>query len=72
LGTLELAQLALLATEIPDERIAQLAIDETATQTWTTPQGGSVLIPLRERVRELRAQFYNRSAAHRHLFHPEG
>jgi LCP family protein required for cell wall assembly len=59
LGTLELAQLALLATEIPDERIAQLAIDETATQTWTTPQGGSVLIPLRERVRELRAQFYN-------------
>ena len=59
LGTLELAQLALLATEIPDERIAQLAIDETATQTRTTPQGGSVLIPLRERVRELRAQFYD-------------
>jgi hypothetical protein len=58
LSTIEIAQLALLAREIPDERIARVAIDESATQTWTTPQGGSVLIPIRERVRELRAQFY--------------
>jgi LCP family protein required for cell wall assembly len=58
LSTIEIAQLALLAREIPDERIARVAIDESATQTWTTPQGGNVLIPIGERVRELRAQFY--------------
>jgi len=59
LSTIEIAQLALLAREIPDERIARVVIDETAARSWTTPQGGSVLIPIRERVRDLRAQFYN-------------
>ncbi len=58
LSTIELAQLALLAREIPDERIARVVIDETAARSWTTPEGGSVLIPIRERVRDLRAQFY--------------
>lgn len=59
LSTLEIAQLAWMAKDIPDERIARLSIDETAVQSWTTPQGGSVLIPIRERVRELREQLYN-------------
>ena len=59
LSTIQIAQLALLAREIPDERIARVVIDESAARSWTTPQGGSVLIPVRERVRDLREQFYN-------------
>jgi LCP family protein required for cell wall assembly len=59
LSTVEIAQLALLAKDIPDERIARVAIDDTATQPYTTPTGGSVVIPIRERVRELREQFFN-------------
>lgn len=63
LSTIEIAQLALLAKDIPDERIARVAIDDTATQPYTTPTGGSVLIPVRERVRELREQFFNPPAS---------
>jgi LCP family protein required for cell wall assembly len=59
LDTVEIAQLILMVKDIPEERIARVAIDETAVQPWTTPEGGSVLIPVRERVRELREQFYN-------------
>ncbi len=63
LSTIEIAQLALLAKDIPDERIARVTIDDTATQPYTTPTGGSVVIPVRERVRELREQFFNPPAA---------
>jgi LCP family protein required for cell wall assembly len=59
LSPLELAQLAMLARDIPSERIARVSIDETATQYWTTPQGASVLIPNRDKIRELRDQLYN-------------
>lgn len=59
LNTVEIAQLILMVKDIPDNRIARVAIDETAVQPWTTPQGGSVLVPIRERVRELRELFYN-------------
>lgn len=59
LSTIEIAQLALLAKDIPDDRIARVAIDDTATQPYTTPTGGSVVIPIRERVRALREQFFN-------------
>jgi LCP family protein required for cell wall assembly len=59
LSTIEIAQLALLAKDIPDERISRVAIDDTATEPYTTPTGGSVLIPVRERVRELREVFFN-------------
>jgi LCP family protein required for cell wall assembly len=59
LSTVEIAQLALLAKDIPDERISRVAIDDTATQPYTTPTGGSVVIPIRERVRELREQFFS-------------
>jgi LCP family protein required for cell wall assembly len=59
LSTVQIAQLALLAKDIPDERISRVAIDDTATQPHTTPTGGSVVIPIRERVRELREQFFN-------------
>jgi LCP family protein required for cell wall assembly len=63
LNTVEIAQLILLAKDIPDERIARVVLDETAVQPWTTPQGGSVLIPVRERVRELREQLFNPAIA---------
>lgn len=58
LTPLELAQLATLAREVPAEKISKVTIDESATQYWTTPQGASVLIPNRDKVRELRDQLY--------------
>jgi LCP family protein required for cell wall assembly len=59
LGAAEIVQLALYVKDnIPKERIAQVAIDEQAVQNWTTPEGASVLIPIREKVRELRERFF--------------
>lgn len=58
LGINEIGQLAVFMKDnVPKERIAQVAIDEQAVQTWTTPQGASVLIPIRDNVRELRKKF---------------
>jgi polyisoprenyl-teichoic acid--peptidoglycan teichoic acid transferase len=60
LSATQIVQLALYVKDnIPKERIAQAAIDERATQPWTTPQGASVLIPIRDKVRDLRETFYN-------------
>lgn len=59
LSPLEMAQLANLARDIPAEKISRVSIDETATQYWTTPQGASVLIPNRDKIRELRDRLYN-------------
>ena len=59
LSHVELVQLALLAKDISPEKIARVAIDETAVQPWTTPGGGSVVIPIRDRLRELREQLFN-------------
>jgi len=58
LGINEIGQLAVFMKDnVPKERIVQVAIDEQAVQTWTTPQGASVLIPIRDNVRELRKKF---------------
>ncbi len=59
LSNAELVQLALLARDIPEDHIARLAIDEQAVQPWTTPSGGSVVIPVRERLQELRDVLLN-------------
>ena len=60
LGINEIIQLALFVkNNVPKERIAQVAIDEQAVQPWTTPQGASVLIPIRDNVRALREKFLN-------------
>lgn len=59
LSNVELVQLVMLAKDIPTEKIARLAIDETAVQPWTTPQGGSVVIPIRDRLRALREELFN-------------
>lgn len=63
LSTVSIAQLALAAKDLPDERIARVAIDETAVQAWTTEEGASVLIPVRDRVRELREALFMAPAA---------
>jgi hypothetical protein len=60
LSATQIVQLALYVKDnIPKEQIVQTAIDESATQPWTTPQGASVLIPIRDKVRELREKLYN-------------
>ncbi|NJM39440.1 MAG: LCP family protein [Anaerolineae bacterium] len=60
LSATQIVQLALYVKDnIPKERIVQAAIDESATQPWTTPEGASVLIPIRDKVRELRERLYN-------------
>lgn len=53
--TLEkIVALAHLATQIPKENIRMATIDETCTEMWTTPDGQQVLVPIRERMREVR------------------
>ena len=59
LNPAQIIALAALAKEIPSENIARVAIDELAVQYWTTPQGASVLVPNRDKVRELRDKLYS-------------
>jgi polyisoprenyl-teichoic acid--peptidoglycan teichoic acid transferase len=63
LSNIELVQLILLAKDIPKDRIARVAIDETAVQPFTTPAGGQVVVPIRERLAELRDAWLNPVAA---------
>jgi polyisoprenyl-teichoic acid--peptidoglycan teichoic acid transferase len=58
LSHVQMVQLLLAAKDVPRESIARVSIDETAVQPWTTPQGGSVVIPIRDRLRELKDQLY--------------
>lgn len=59
LSSVEIAQLALLAKDIPSEKIARVVIDESAVLPYTTPQGAQVEVPNRERLRVLREEFLN-------------
>ncbi len=59
LNPAQIIALAGLAKDIANDQIARVAIDETAVQYWTTPQGASVLVPNRDKVRELRNKLYN-------------
>jgi LCP family protein required for cell wall assembly len=43
-----------LAREVEEETIRFSVIDQTCTQPWVTPDGAQVLIPLRDRMREVR------------------
>jgi polyisoprenyl-teichoic acid--peptidoglycan teichoic acid transferase len=63
LSNVQLVQLALLAKDVPTEKIARVAVDETAVESWTTPNGASVQIPNRNRLGDLRAAFLNQSSA---------
>ena len=50
----QIIALAQLASEVGAEDIRYGVIDEYYTQFWTTPDGQQVLIPLRDRMREMR------------------
>lgn len=50
----KMVRLAHLATQIPRENIRNAVIDETCTEMWTTPDGQQVLVPVRDRIREVR------------------
>ncbi len=58
----EIVALANMASEIKSENIRYGVIDEHYTQFWTTPDGQQVLIPLRDRMRELRDYIFTTEA----------
>lgn len=43
-----------LATLVDRDMIRAVVIDQTCTQPWVTPDGAQVLVPLRDRIREVR------------------
>lgn len=63
LTTAQLMQLALLAKDVTSDKIARVTIDENATQYWTTPQGASVVVPDRDKVRALRDVLFGGAAS---------
>ena len=50
----QMLALANLATQIDRSTIRFGVIDQTCTQAWITPDGAQVLVPLRDRMREVR------------------
>jgi LCP family protein required for cell wall assembly len=58
----QVVALAQLASEIDSENIRYVVIDENYTQFWSTPEGQQVLIPLRDRIRELRDYIFTNEA----------
>ncbi len=53
----EIIALANLATKVPDESRQSFVIDETCTLFAETPDKQQILIPLRDRIREVRDDF---------------
>jgi LCP family protein required for cell wall assembly len=58
----QIIALAQLANEVSQEDIRYTVIDEHYTQFWTTPDGQEVLIPLRDRIREMRDYIFTTEA----------
>jgi LCP family protein required for cell wall assembly len=54
----EVIALAQLASEIDPDNIRYGVIDENYTLFWTTPDGQQVLVPVRDRIRELRDRIF--------------
>ena len=54
--------LAQLASEVAPENIRYVVIDENYTQFWSTPEEQQVLIPVRDRIRELRDYIFTNEA----------
>ena len=54
--------LGLLMMEIPSESIYRAVVDYNYVRDYTAPDGARVLIPIRERIRELRDAFLSSSA----------
>ncbi len=55
----QIIALAQLASEVSPDNIRYGVIDENYTQFWETPDGQQVLIPLRDRIRELRDYIFS-------------
>jgi anionic cell wall polymer biosynthesis LytR-Cps2A-Psr (LCP) family protein len=55
----EVIGLALLMKEIPKENIHRAVIDYNYVRDYTAPDGQRVLIPIRERIRDLRDDFFS-------------
>ena len=53
----EILSLAKKWNQIPRENIHNYRIDETMIQPYVTPQGGQVLLPDRDKIAEVVAQF---------------
>jgi LCP family protein required for cell wall assembly len=58
----DMVQLLLAAKDISTDQIKRVTVDEAAAPDWTTPNGGQVLLPNRERIRQLTAELYNQTA----------
>ena len=58
----EILALAKKWAAIPRENIQTYRIDETLTQPYVTPQGGEVLLPLRDKIAALVAEFLGQTA----------
>jgi LCP family protein required for cell wall assembly len=58
----QIIALAQLANEVSQEDIRYAVIDEHYTQFYTTPDGQEVLIPLRDRIREMRDYIFTTEA----------
>ena len=58
----QIVALAQLASEVDQENIRYGVVDEYYTQFWTTPDGQQVLIPLRDRIREMRDYIFTTEA----------
>jgi polyisoprenyl-teichoic acid--peptidoglycan teichoic acid transferase len=56
----EILTLAKKWVQIPRENIHAYRIDETMVTPWVTPQGGQVLLPDREKIAQVVAQFLGR------------
>jgi LCP family protein required for cell wall assembly len=46
----ETIDLALSASKVPTDQVATGAIDESCTQSWVTPSGAQVLVPLQDKI----------------------
>lgn len=58
----QVVALAQLASEVDPEKIRYAVVDEHYTQFWETPDGQQVLIPVRDRIRELRDYIFTTEA----------
>jgi LCP family protein required for cell wall assembly len=59
----QIVSLALLAQDIPRENIQNAVIDYHYVLDYTTPEGRQVLVPLRDKIRELRDSLFTTAAA---------
>jgi LCP family protein required for cell wall assembly len=62
----EILSLAKKWSQVPRENIHNYRIDETMIQPYVTPQGGQVLLPDREKIAALVAQFLGQAADGQH------